>query len=276
MVDVTVLIISFNEIENIPHAVKNCKGWAKEIIVLDSGSTDGTVEYLKAEQCKVFYREFDNFSNQRKYLLNSIDVFTEWVFVLDADEYLTDELKREIEEELKNPKFDAYRIKRRFYWMGKWVKRGYYPTELVRFGKYKLLDCDGRPINEHVICKTDNVGSFENDFIDENRNGLAAWFEKHNNYSSREADVLFEVDETKYNLFGSQYERKRWIRTNIWNKLPVFIRPFLYLNYRLFIKLGILDGPRVALYHFLHAFIYRSMIDAKYLERKWANNKRNQ
>ena len=272
--DITILIIACNEINNIRYTVENVKCWAKEIIVLDSGSTDGTVEYLKKENCKVFYREFDNFSNQRKYLLNDLPVNSEWVFVLDADECLTEELKNEIKEEIKTPKHDAYWIKRKFYWMGKWVKRGYYPTELIRFGRYGKLDCDDRPVNEHIICKTDNVGRFTHDFIDENHNGLAAWFQKHNNYSDREAEVLFERDDAKYNLFGSQYERKRWIRVNIWNRLPVFVRPFLYLIYRLIIRLGILDGPRVALYHFLHAFIYRSMIDAKYLEKKWAKNRR--
>lgn len=269
MNDIAVVILTYNEIENINYAIKNIKEWANEIIIVDSGSTDGTVEYVKEEGCKVFYRKFDDFSSQRKFALNNIEIESSWLFILDADEYLTDELKEEITKELVNPQFDGYMIKRRFYWMGIWIKRGYYPTKLLRFGRKGLIDCDDRLINEHMICKTSKVGSFKFDFIDENRKGLTDWISKHNNYSTREADALLVEDNAKYRFFGSQYERKRWIRTNIWNKSPVFLRPLVYFFYRVIIKLGFLDGPKAILYHFLHAFIYRCLIDAKFLEKKW-------
>lgn len=269
MNDISVLAITYNEIQNIPILVSNVKGWAKEIIVLDSGSTDGTVEFLKAHDCKVFNRRFDNYSMQRKYLLHNIEILSEWVLVLDADEYLSEELKKEISDEIKNPKFDAYTMNRRFYWMGSWVKKGYYPTTLLRFGRRGILDCEDRPINEHLISHSSKIGSFKNDFIDENKKGLDFWFQKHNNYSKREAEALFADDRENYSLLGGQYERKRWIRKYIWNRMPPFFRSLTYLIYRLFIRAGILDGKQVILYHFLHAFVYRCMIDAKYLEKKW-------
>lgn len=273
--DLTVMILSFNEINNIAQAIDNVKGWAKDIIILDSGSTDGTIELAKKKGCKVYHRDFDNFSNQRKYLLNSIPVDSEWVFVLDSDEYLTEELKEEIGIELSNPKHNSYRVKRRFYWMGEWVKRGYYPTVLIRLGRYEDLDCDDREVNEHLISKSGDVGLLSCDFIDENRNGLFKWIEKHNNYSSREAIALDTDTDEGYSFFSSQYERKRWLRVNVWNKLPVFLRPLMLLFYRLFIQMAILDGKKVILYHFLHTFIYRSIIDAKFLENKWSNNETN-
>lgn len=269
MLDLTVLTLTHNEEKNLPYLIENLKGFTDKLVVLDSGSSDKTVMIANNFGARVYYRQFDNFSNQRKYLLNEIQVTTKWVLILDADEFLTDELKGEISNVIEQGEFDAFNIKRRFYWMGKWVKKGYYPTNLLRLGKVGMLDCDDRPINEHLICKSKNVGQLEYDFIDENHNGLTSWFSKHNNYSTREALVLFEKDETNYSFFGSQFERKRWIRVHIWNRLPVFIRPLIYLFYRLFIRLGVLDGPRVILYHFLHAFLYRCMIDAKYLEEKW-------
>lgn len=261
-------MLTYNEIENIPFAIDNVKKWASEIVILDSNSTDGTAEFCKEQGCKVFLRKFDNFSNQRKHALNELPIESEWVFVLDADELLTDKLKAEIEAEIENPKCDAYFIKRRFYWQGKWIKRGYYPTNLLRFGKRGLITCDDRQINEHIVCRTENVGQFKSDFIDYNRKGIAAWIDKHNKYSTAEAKALLVKDSTTYNFWGSQYERKRWIRQNIWNNLPVFIRPFMYLLYRLFLKGGVLDGARAMQYHFLHAFIYRCLIDLKYLEAK--------
>jgi glycosyltransferase involved in cell wall biosynthesis len=269
------MILSYNEIKNITHAIDNVKGWAKEIVILDSGSTDGTVEYAKKNGCQVYHRDFDNFSKQRKYLLSQLPVSTEWIFVLDADEYLTEELKSEVAQELANPKYNAYRMKRRFYWMGEWVKRGYYPTVLLRLGRKGDLDCDDREINEHLISNSGDVGDLVNDFIDENRNGISKWFDKHNNYSDREAIALDTDTDEGYSLFKSQYERKRWIRVNVWNRLPLFIRPLMLLVYRLFFQLAVLDGKKVVLYHFLHTFLYRSMIDAKFLENKWANNETN-
>lgn len=268
MNNISVVILTYNEIENIPFAIENVKPWASEIVILDSYSSDGTVEFCKEQGCKVFQRKFDNFSNQRKYALNELPIASDWIFVLDADELLTDELKAEIESEISNPKFDAYFIKRRFYWQGKWIKRGYYPTNLLRFGKKGLITCDDRQINEHIICRTESVGQFENDFVDFNRKSITDWIDKHNKYSTAEAEALLVKDTSKYRLWGSQYERKRWIRKNVWNKLPVFIRPLLYMLYRLFIKGGCLDGARAMQYHFLHAFIYRCLIDLKYLETK--------
>ena len=270
--DLTVMILSYNEINNIGHAIDNVKGWAKDIVVLDSGSQDGTIELVRDKGCRVYHRDFDDFSRQRKYLLNDIPVETKWVFVLDADEYLTSELKNEIEVELSNPKYNAYTMKRRFYWMGEWVKRGYYPTVLLRLGRYGDLDCDDREINEHLISKSGDIGTLKHDFIDENRNGLFKWIEKHNNYSSRESNALNTDRDEGYDFFGSQYERKRWIRVNIWNKLPLFFRPFLLFIFRLFFQGAIFDGRKVILYHFLHTFVYRSLIDAKFLENKWMNN----
>jgi len=270
---ITVLILTYNEEINIVHAINNVKNWADEIVILDSYSTDETVKIAKKNGAKVFFRKFDNFSNQRKYAFRELPINGEWIFVLDADEYLTNELKKEILSIIEHTQYDAFIINRRFYWKNQWIKRGYYPTKLLRFGRKGIIDCDDRPINEHIICKNNRIGYLKNDFIDHNRKDISSWIKKHNDYSTREAKQLFEKDLKKYNFFGSQYERKRAIRVNIWNKIPPIIRPFIYFFYRYFLKLGFLDGKKAFQYHFLHAFIYRMIIDFKYLEMKW--NKKN-
>lgn len=272
--NITVIIISYNEAPNIPYSLENVMDWAGEVFVLDSYSTDNTAEIAEKAGAEVFYNKFENFYTQRKHALEKLPITKEWVFFLDADEFLTDELKAEISEAVKSDEFDAYTFKRRFYWMGKWIKRGYYPVWLLRLGRKSCVEWDGRPINEHMICTTGKVGRLEHDFVDYNRKGLTEWIAKHNDYSTREALVLFEKDDEKYKFFGSQYERKRWIRKNIWNNLPPVIRPLFYFCYRYFIKLGILDGKEAFVYHFLHAYIYRTLIDFKYLEIKWNSLKK--
>ena len=90
---ITVVVICYNEIVNLPHLLSNVKDFAREIVAVDSGSTDGTLELLKQSNVRTYHREFTNFSEQRKYPLNEIQFNTEWLIVLDADELLTDELK---------------------------------------------------------------------------------------------------------------------------------------------------------------------------------------
>jgi glycosyltransferase involved in cell wall biosynthesis len=270
MNNISVIILTYNEELNLHFALESVKDFASEIIILDSYSTDKTIEIAENHKAKVFFRKFDNYSSQRKYSLNKLPISNDWIFILDADEYLTDELKNEIALSLQNKNLihDAYFIKRRFIWKGQWLKRCFYPTYILRFGKKGLIDCDSREINEHLICKTKNIGHLKNDFIDYNRKGLSEWIKKHNDYSSREADQLLKVDKTSYSFFKSQYERKRWIRKNIWNKLPPLIRPIFYFVYRYFIQLGFLDGRKAFMYHFLDSFFYRMLIDFKYLEKK--------
>lgn len=266
---ITVLTICHNEKPNIRQLLDNVCGWADEIVAIDSGSDDGTIDILEEYGVRVIFHKFENFSLQRKFSLEHVSLTTDWVLVLDADEYMTEELKIEIKNVINaNPDIDAYFIKRRFYWQGQWIKRGYYPTNLLRFGRVGKITCDDRGINEHLICKTKKIGQMQNDFVDNNAKPLSDWIDKHNRYSSFEAQSLLCPDKTNYNLFKNQYERKRWIRVMIWNRLPVFVRPFLYLIYRLIIRGGILDGRTAVRYHFLHAFIYRCLIDLKYLEAK--------
>jgi glycosyltransferase involved in cell wall biosynthesis len=275
MDNITVLILTYNEEKNIKFALENVKDWANEVVILDSYSTDKTIEIAEGYNAKIYYRKFDNFSAQRKYALNKLEISNEWVFVLDADEYLTEELKSEITSLMKDEENmkDAYFMKRRFYWQGQWLKRCFYPTTLLRFGKKGLINCDDRPINEHLICKTENIGYLEHDFIDYNRKDLNDWVLKHNKYATSEANQLMVKDKTKYSFFKSQYERKRWIRTNIWNNLPPAFRPFIYFTFRYIIQGGFLDGKKAFMYHFIDSFVYRTLIDFKYLEQKW--NKKN-
>lgn len=276
MEKLTVIILTFNEAKNISFALENIGSWADEIIILDSYSTDNTVEIAESYGAKVYFRKFDNFSSQRKFSLNNLPIKNDWIFVLDADEYLLEELKAEISELLKEPENmnDAYFINRRFYWQGKWLKRGFYPTTLLRFGRNGFINCDDRPINEHLVCKTSNIGKLKHDFVDHNRKDLNDWITKHNDYATREAEALIQQDSAEYNFFASQYERKRWIRSNIWNKLPPMFRPFAYFVYRYFIQLGFLDGKKAFMYHFIDSFFYRALIDFKYLEKKWSKNEK--
>ncbi len=96
MNNVTVIILTYNEAIHIARAVDNVIGWAEHVYILDSGSTDDTCKIAGELGAKIFYRKFDNYSSQRNYAIKELPISTDWILFLDADEYLTQELKDEI------------------------------------------------------------------------------------------------------------------------------------------------------------------------------------
>jgi glycosyltransferase involved in cell wall biosynthesis len=269
---ITVIVLTYQEAENLPYALENVMDWAAKILVLDSGSKDGTLEIAKSMGAQVYHRDFDNYANQRNHALTQLPIPTDWVLFLDADEYLSPELKAEISKGFQENTiagFDGYYLKRRFYFMGKWIKYGgYYPTWILRLFKKDKAVYE-REVNEHIHL-IGNAGYLSNDFVDHNRKGIHFWLEKHNRYATIEAQQFDKKHDNIASFWGSQAERKQWIRQNIWNKiLPPLLRPFLYFFYRYFLRLGFLDGKRGFIFHFLHGLVYPFLIDVKYVERKY-------
>lgn len=270
----TVLILTFNEDVNIEQALKSVQNWADHVFILDSFSSDCTLEIASYYGCAIFQNKFENYAKQRNYALEQLPIKTEWVFFLDADEWVSDDLKKEISFRIAStPKENGFYIKRRLIWMGRWIRRGYYPSWQLRLFRHRKGRCEDREINEHLLVDGD-VGYLINDFTDENRKGISDWILKHNNYASREAHELFNsriskgYQEINVSFFGSQAQRRRWLRYNIWNKLPPLIRPFFYFLYRYIFLCGFLDGREGFMFHFLQALWYPLLIDIKYLELK--------
>ncbi|WP_420552528.1 glycosyltransferase family 2 protein [Tenacibaculum aiptasiae] len=278
--NLTVIILTLNEEVNIRQSIKNVQGWAKDVFVLDSLSTDETQKIATDLGATVFTRKFDNYASQRNYAIKELPVETDWIFFLDADEYLTDELKNEIVKELPISKFDGYYIKRRFYFLDRWIKYGgYYGTKILRlFKKDKATVL--RDMNEHVSIDGE-VATLKHDFIHDDNKGVSDWIQKHNKYATYEALELIKFEEKKEdeddefaNLFGSQPQRKRWVREKIWNKLlPPLIRPIFYFFYRYILRFGFLDRKQGFIFHFLHAFWFMLLIDVKYIEMKSKSKK---
>lgn len=272
--DVAVVILTFNEEENLPQTLRSVVGWAREVFVLDSCSTDRTVAIAKEFGCTAAQNRFENFGRQRNYALDHLPISAEWVFFLDADEWLPEDLKREIGETVaRGPAENGFYVKRRLIWMGKWIRRGYYPTWILRLFRRGKARCEDRDVNEHIVLDG-SVGHLKNDFMHEDRKGISEWIVKHVRYAEKEAALLLEQEQQKQRrqlpgrLFGCQVERKRWLRTRLWNRLPPLIRPFFYFFYRYILRLGVLDGRAAFVYHFLQALWLPLLIDVKYLELK--------
>ena len=282
---ISVIILTYNEELNIGNCLKSVADWANEIIIVDSFSADKTLEIAKKHTNKIAQRTFVNQAEQFNWALDNLEIKNEWILRLDADEYLTEELKSEISEifnirtsdVLNVPKLDinGFYIKRQVYFMGRWIRHGgYYPAWFLRLFRKGKARSEERKMDEHLVLLEGKAERLKNDFIDDNKKNLSWFIQKHNNYASREADGILRTSDvlnigtSNVQKLSGQVARKRWLKDNFYYRLPLFCRAYLYFCYRYFIRLGFLDGKEGLIFHFLQGFWYRFLVDAKIYESK--------
>ena len=267
---VSVIILTYNEELNLEKCLKSVVDWAEEIIVVDSPSTDRTVEIAKKYGAHVEVHPFKNQADQFNWALQNVVIKGEWVLRLDADEVVTPELAREIVDTLPHiaDEVSGFYIKRRVFFMGRWIRHGaYYPTWILRLFRKGKGRSEVREMDEHIILSEGKAEHLKNDFIDENLQPLSWWIERYNKYSTREANAVRAAEgEVSAKLTGSETERKRWLKNKFYYRLPKFWRALAYFKYRYFIRLGFLDGIPGLIFHFLQGFWYRFLVDAKLWE----------
>ena len=275
MKNISVLILTFNEEQHIERCIRSLQSFAKEVFIIDSYSTDKTVEIAESLGAKVYQNKWVNYAVQYQWGLDNCPIKTKWVMRMDADEFVLPELANEIQNKVNNldVNISGVYIKRRVYFMDRWIKHGsYYPIWLLRIWQYDKGRIEERWMDEHIKLSSGETVQFENDLVDDNKNNLTWWTQKHNNYATREAvDLLNHIynfksyDEVVPDIRGTQEQKKRWLKIK-YAKLPLFLRPVIYFHWRYFIKLGFLDGKQGLIWHFLQGFWYRFLVDAKIYE----------
>lgn len=274
--DITILILTMNEEENLPKALESVKGFARRVVVVDSGSTDRTVEIARAAGADVYENPWVNYADQFNWGLDNTDIDTTWTFRLDADEQVLPELARFLEEDLENvgADIDGIEIRRRMYFLGRWIRHGgIYPNYMVRIFRSGAVRCELALMDEHMVVHG-GVHRVNADIKDDNAKQLRWWMAKHNWYSDREVYDIFDRADgpgrelVQARLWGTPVERKRWFKTRLYNRLPISLRSWLYYVSRYYLQLGFLDGPEGRIYHFLQAYCYRFLVDAKYFEAR--------
>jgi len=273
---ISVIILTYNEEKNIEACLKSVYDWVDEIFIVDSYSTDKTLEIAKKYTDKIYQHEFKNYAKQFNWALENLPLKGTWIMRLDADEYVLSELKKELIAKLHNldENIVGLYIKIRVYCLGRWIKHGdFYPIWLLRIWRKGKGCCEERWMDEHIKVNDGEYIFLENDFVHKNKKFLHWWIEKHNGYATREAiDILnlkygfFKQGVIEGDVAGTQEKRKRWIKEKIYTKIPLFIRPFLYFIYRYLFRLGFLDGKEGLIWHFLQGFWYRFLVDAKIYE----------
>ena len=277
-IPISIIILTYNEEANIEACLRSIAEWAGEIFVVDSGSTDKTLELVRKYTDRVYFHPFNTHSRQWDWALKYLPVRNEWVLGIDADQRITNELAREIvilfSDMRKMECVDGFYLKRKQYFMGKWIRHGgYYPRYLLKLFRISKVRADVRELMDHHFYVNGKTSKLKNDFIEENKKEvLAFWAAKHIQYASLQAQE--ELHGLGRGIIGSSLfgnsDQRRLLLKKIWVRLPLFIRPFIYFIYRYFFRVGFLDGKEGLIFHFLQGCWYRFLVDAKIYEMKKA------
>jgi glycosyltransferase involved in cell wall biosynthesis len=272
-----VIILTYNEERHISRALASVAGIATEVFVVDSFSSDRTVELSRAHGATVLQNRFINQAKQFQWALDNAPITASWIMRLDADEVIEADLAGRIRDELPRLADDVVGInlKRKHIFLGRWIRHGgRYPLVLLRIWRRGHGRIEDRWMDEHMIVSGGRTLTFEGGFADHNLNDLTFFTDKHNKYATREAiEVINErrrlfrrdVDLTKEE--GSrQAAVKRSIKERLYNRVPYQISAPAYFLYRLIFQLGFLDGKEGLVYHGLQGLWYRFLVGAKVAE----------
>jgi len=274
MRDFSFVILTYNEEEHLPRLLNSVKDLNAEIFVLDSGSTDSTLEICRLNGVKTAYHAFENHPRQWDAALRAFNFSTPWLICLDADQIVTPELYQQLLHfrDSEYTGIDGIYFNRKNYFKGSWLRYGgYYPKYLLKMFRAGLGFSDLHENMDHrFVVPGKTLVWKKGHILEENlkENKISFWINKHNRYSDllahEEVDRMnkLRTQTIRPDLFGTPDQRTAWLK-NLWWRLPRYLRPFLYFTYRMIFQLGILDGRTGILFHFLQGFWFRIIVDVK-------------
>jgi len=219
----SIVIMTYNEESNIERCLKSVARLGDEVLILDSYSTDRTVEIARKLGARVEQYPFDSYADQRRRLIQLAK--HDWILILDADEYLSEELKNSISKESGNNSFDAFTSNRRNKIGTKWLNHGsWYPDKKIRMFDRRKISVAGYDIHETLVPISDvKIGHLTGDLMHHGDENIDARFQKINRYSTRAADGLYKQD----------------VRSSL---LKILVKPLSRFISVYFFRLGFLDG----------------------------------
>ncbi len=247
--NIEIIIPVRNEEANLPHTLASVMKWADKVWVIDSESTDNTCEIARKIGAEVVVQPWLGYAKQKNWAVENLDIKSDWIFFLDADETILPRLRDELCEIASRPvnevKESAFNINRYFVFLGKRIRHcGYFPSWNVRFFKRGKAVYEDRDVHEHMIVDG-KIGKLKGLMEHNDRRGLECYLEKHNKYSTLEAkEIVSQQKKTNLTinpkLLGNVQERRRWVKHYIYPWLPAkWLFRFIWMYG---IRLGFLDG----------------------------------
>lgn len=280
-IPVSVLIPVKNEAANLPACLASVAR-ADEVFMVDSQSTDGSIEIAEQRGAQVVQFNFSGgWPKKKNWSLANLPFKHDWVLIVDGDERIPDELWDEVAEAIQSSAYSGYYLNRRVFFLGRWIRfGGKYPDWNLRLfrhvqGRYENLhtaaiaNTGDNEVHEHVVIQEGQVGYLRHDMLHIDFRDLFHWLERHNRYSSWEAQVYYNLlngvegaETIGASLSGNALQRKRFLK-KLWVRLP--FRPFLRFFLFYIVRLGFLDGRAGYIYGRLLSQ-YEYQIGVKLLE----------
>jgi glycosyltransferase involved in cell wall biosynthesis len=272
MPGLSAIVLTFNEEMHLGRCLRSLKDTCESVFVIDSFSTDSTVAIAKSFGATVLSHEFQNQAQQLDWALSNIPLRSKWLLRLDADEYLSSELAKELPDVICNVSDDVAGliIPLRYIFLGRPILHGgRYPLMLLRAWRTGFARTDGRLMDERIILLSGSTYELKSEIIHEDIRGLSFFVRKHDAYASREAIAILSEKTSKTRRVFDRNNKHSLARQHLKrvysNAHPLFA-PFLYFAYRFVLQRGFLDGWQGLIYHTLQGFWYRFLVGAKIFE----------
>lgn len=275
--DLTAVIIAFNEELHIARCIERLRGIARRVVVIDSHSTDATVEIARAQGAEVIAHSFVNHAAQFNWGVNAADIQTRWVLRMDADEYLDEAGARNLRAALESApdEVSAFALRRGVVFQERRIRFGGISNVfLTRVWRRGMARVEARWMDEQVLVNDGlTLQIDEGAIIDENLNDIGWWTAKHNSYTTRQMvqAMLGELDRADLidmKQLNPHVRRKRIFRERIYGPAPLFLRAIVYFVYRYIFALGFLDGKAGFLFHYFQGLWNFFLVDVKIFEAR--------
>jgi glycosyltransferase involved in cell wall biosynthesis len=266
-----VIVLSFNSEETLDATLSRARLVSDEIFVVDSFSSDRTVEIARSCGATVIQHPFEHYGAQRNWAIDNLPVTRPWQLHLDADEWMDNELVAAINALPDSPQHSGYFLPRYVRFLGRVLRHGgMSPTWHLRLFRSGSGRCEDRKYDQHFILTTGTSSQLSGSMIDDIRMSLSEWTARHNRWADGEVAEMNAQQETgrlQPDAHGNPAQRKRYLRQK-YNQLPLFVRPFGLFFYRFLFRLGFLDGTEGFIFWVLQTFWFRFLVDAKIWEKQ--------
>ncbi len=275
--NISVVILTYNSEATISKTIRAALMVSDDIHVVDSFSSDKTIDIAESLGAHLVTHPFANYAAQRNWAIEHLPLKHEWELHLDADEQISNELAEELmtlKRQGAPPELNGYCTPRLVRFLDRPILHGgMFPIWHMRLFRHGKGLCEEREYDQHFIV-TSPTAKLRGAIVDDIRIPLSEWITRHNRWSDAEIRQLLragtaEGQRLQPDLFGNSLARKRYFKS-VYGRFPLFTRAFLLFAYRYIVRLGFLDGKEGAIFFFLQTLWFRFLIDAKLFEQQRA------
>ena len=275
MADVTAIVLTLNEEKNIESCIRSVAGRCKRVVIVDSGSTDRTLEIAKSLGADVLQNEYVYYAQQYNWGVDNAGITTRWTLRLDADERFTPEVCARGEELLAEHDQDDVNgvvMESDFFFLGRQMKHGGSKKRKIMLFKTGKGRIENRRRDANTILFSGRPVSIKESYLHCDYKDLSSYIDRYNKYVTREMlDYLDSESGAGYDVQTDEQLRKhRKKKFTFYYRAPMFLRAWLWFMFNYYFRLGFLDGREGYLYHFFESYWYRFLVDTNIYEYRIA------